>query len=134
MKFKSALVAACVGAMTLASTGCFQREKEIEVLEGTLKSEFGTAHLLAEADSIDPRNTPLMPGELNYGIVIESEGEKYTIMVRNTSGKPILAQAKAYEPGDTLKITFDKGITGPMPEDNIVHVYSSNIDRINPKE
>lgn len=64
-----------------------------KTLEGTVKEEFGNESLQLEKPE--------------YGLVIESQGRTYYIKVKDWYLKPVSALAKAIEPGDKVKITYD---------------------------
>ena len=95
---------ALIGAIGL--TGCGEQLKP-QTLEGTVKEEFGTASRIVESSGAIFGNESVKFGDPTYGLVLEANDGTYTINIRNYWKKPVIALAKAIEPGDRVRITFD---------------------------
>ena len=97
---KSAIIVA------IGLSGCAP-QRQPQTLEGTVLEEFGTAPIIVESSGSIFGDDTVMFGDPTYGLIIESQGKEYTINVRDGSLKPVIALAKAIEPGDIIRITYD---------------------------
>lgn len=86
-------------------TGCDQPKPK--TLEGTVKEEFGTAQRIVESSGAWFGNESIKFGDITYGLVLENDTGEYTISINNHFTKPIYVLAKAIEPGDKVRITYD---------------------------
>ena len=114
MKLYQKILASGALITTLGLNGCGNSgedynensNKNKDVLEGIVKEEFGTAHLIIES-SKDSCREGIVPGDkLNYGFVLQNEGEKYFVNIEINSfySGSLLSLAKIVEPGDSAKI------------------------------
>jgi len=117
----------------IASLGLNGCGEDREPLEGIVKEEFGTAQRLIESGGALFGNESVKIGGLTYGLILETDQGEYTISVRNSSSKPILALAKAIEPGDRIRIIYMARST-TIGEDHIGRTYSNLIELIEKSE
>ena len=86
------------GALITGLAGCNNKPK---ILEGILKEEFGTIHMIVEGKSTSNN------ANLNYGMVLKNNQGEYFISIY-TSDQNVFPFAKSIKPGDKIKITgFD---------------------------
>ncbi len=101
MKHQKVLAGALIASIGLS--GCEQ-----QTLEGTVKEEFGTAQRIVESNVISENVYVNGSPILTYGLVLETNKGEYVIDVKDYSTKPICALAKAIEPGDRIKIVYNR--------------------------
>lgn len=126
MELLGVLVCA-VGIGAFAGFGGFDGKRK--ALEGTVKEEFGTAHLIVEArDGTLGNNPGGFEGNLNYGVVLDVDGRDYVISIGDYIYKPVISLAKAIEKGDRIRIYED--FSTRIYKDNIGSTLSSQVELI----
>lgn len=123
MKLYQKILGAGAIVLALGLTGCIT-----EPLEGIVKEEFGTAATLTDSRGPLLENNLIKQDDLTYGIVLETADGTYTLNVRHYRRKPVLAVAKAVEPGDRIRINPD--CNTEIGKDNIGTTDSDTISII----
>ncbi len=113
---------------SIGLTGC--EEDKSKTLEGIVKSEFGTASMIVESNGALFGNESVKIGNLSYGLVLTNEQGEYTIKVNDDWTKPVIALAQAIEPGDKVKITYDRFGSTQIGEDGIGITHSNSVSII----
>lgn len=115
-----------IGALigNFLASGC--GKQQVPSLEGTVKEEFGNVTRVETSSGALFGNESVKIGDPEYGIVLESNGRRYVITVRDSSDKPILSLAKAIEPGDRVRIELRPLYTN-IGEDGIGSTYGSQL-------
>ena len=107
MKLYQKILATGTVIATIGLTSCCDRPQP-QTLEGTVKEEFGTAQRIVESSEAIFGNKDVKMDDQIYGLILETDKGEYVINVRNIpEHKPVYALAKAIEPGDKVKITYD---------------------------
>lgn len=99
-----------------------------QTLEGTVKEEFGEAQRVVESRGAFSGNESVKIGYLTYGLIITNEQGEYTIQVISHFTKPIVALARAIEPGDRVRINYDSSTS--IGSDKIGKTDSDTIEVI----
>jgi len=116
---------ALIGAIGLA--GCEQPKPQ--TLEGTVKEEFGTASRIVESSGAIFGNESVKFGDPTYGLILEANDGTYTINIKDYWKKPVIALAKAIEPGDRVRVTYDNWAT-TIGNDKVGTTPSTTVDII----
>lgn len=91
----------------IASIGLSGCHKQGIILEGIVKEEFGQVTGIEQSSGAVFRNKAGKIEKPKYGLVLESQGRTYFIQVENWHEKPVVALARAIEPGDRVKIVYE---------------------------
>lgn len=117
--------------ISAALSGCSEWNEPIpkipETLEGTVKEEFGTAQGIVKSSGALFGNESVKIGDFVYGLVLETHKGVYTLSVIPYQ-KSVYALAKAIEPGDKVRITYDDYTH--IGNDRIGETYSDTIELI----
>ena len=105
MKLYQKILATGAVIATVGLTGCDKPQPQ--TLEGTVKEEFGTAQRIVESSGALFGNESVKFGDPTYGLVLATDKGEYVITVNNYRTKPVTALAKAIEPDDRVRITYD---------------------------
>ena len=104
MKLYQKILATGALIASVGLSGCNERQ----TLEGTVKEEFGTAQRIVESSGTIFGNESVKLGDPSYGLILETDKGEYVISVKDIpSLKPVYALARAIEPGDKVRITYD---------------------------
>ncbi len=109
MKLYQNILATGALILSIGLSGCEEQKPiKLEPLEGIVKEEFGEVARLVNSSGAMFGNDSVKIGDAQYGLLIESKGKTYSIVIYDTWGdKPLLALAKAIELGDKVKIYRD---------------------------
>ena len=110
---------------SIGLAGCNNKPK---TLEGTVKEEFGTAPMIVGSSGALFGNESVKIGDPTYGLVLTNEQGEYFIDVYNYRTKPVIALARAIEPGDKVRINYNRYTR--IGNDGIGTTYSGTIELI----
>ena len=111
MKLYQKILATGAVIASIGLSGCGENQcskQTLQTLEGTVKEEFGTTQRIVESSGAIFGNESVKFGGPTYGLVLETDEGEYIINVRDIPRlKPVYALARAIEPGDKVRITYD---------------------------
>jgi len=124
MKMYKKILGASAVALALGFTGC----DECKDLDGIVVEEFGTAARLVESKGPLSKDVLIKSEDLTYGLVLETADGTYTLDIDNYHKKPILALAKAIEPGD--RVLIDRDVSTRIDRDKVGTTDSDTVEII----